>query len=215
MPTKYGLPYLESGMLSQSVQRFLSVSDELRLRYILWLVWLARASPMETAPVQMGAAIEALRQRYLKSRAPCSTTLLPKELWKPIRDDLRSVVERRRSALEVQGHGDALTVLENKLENLNQRPSTQLTGELLSLLGLTTGAQEASALQERNRPAHGGEYRGDDFPRLIRQVNALHTLFHRILLKILECATSYIDYSSLGYPVRSVDEPVGGLDENA
>ena len=41
-------------------------------------------------------------------------------------------------------------------------------------------------------------------------VNALHSLFNRLVLRITEASDFYIDYSTYGYPVRDINDPLGG-----
>ncbi len=44
---------------------------------------------------------------------------------------------------------------------------------------------------------------------MIRATRVYQTLFHRIVLKLLGYDGTYIDYGTLGHPIRDISEPSG------
>ncbi|MCJ7763011.1 hypothetical protein MUP38_06120, partial [Candidatus Bathyarchaeota archaeon] len=60
---------------------------------------------------------------------------------------------------------------------------------------------EKEAIEKRHFFVHGhADYDKIDWKQVIRQVNTLHTLFNKTLLKILEYKGDYIDRSIEGWP---------------
>ena len=75
-------------------------------------------------------------------------------------------------------------------------------------LGLPIGAGEDAVIHSRNVGAHGGGSQ-EDGADLVTLGNGYRTLLNRALLKVLGFAGHYIDYSTVGHPLRPLDEPIG------
>jgi hypothetical protein len=103
-----------------------------------------------------------------------------------------------------------MQILRNKLEQLNIKSSNMKYNDFFKLISLKIGEVEQKALRERNKPAHGNRYLVHQYRGLSITTDALYTLFNRIVLKLTNAADCYIDYSTYGYPVRYIDEPLGG-----
>jgi hypothetical protein len=100
--------------------------------------------------------------------------------------------------------------MRNKLDGLNQKSSNMKYKNFFDSLSLTIGDVEEKALRERNNPAHGFHYKESQYQDLMLTTNALYTLFNRLLLSITKASDCYIDYSTYGFPVRDLKDPLGG-----
>ena len=104
--------------------------------------------------------------------------------------------------------------LKKKIEYLNDKSSNMKYPDFYDSLNLRTGDVEKKAIAERNKSAHGNRYQSSDYSQLPMKMNALYTLYNRLVLKITGASDYYIDYSTYGYPVKHIDEPLGGLEGN-
>jgi hypothetical protein len=78
-------------------------------------------------------------------------------------------------------------------------------------LGLDIGTLERKAISTRNKMIHStittnGQ---EQLEELIRLSFAYRTLFHRVILRILDYSGKYIDYATEGLPERAVEEAIG------
>jgi len=180
------------------------------IEFPVWLTWLARSSPLDACAAHYGAAIEALRSRFFSTRASGSTTLLPSADWKAVRPALDAALDTAIKALPAAPSAQVFTMLRNNLRGINNKSSGARYPEFFELLGLPVDKVENAALRERNKPAHGTEYEPSQYAGLKATVDALQTLFNRVMLKLAQCDRAYIDYSTYGHPVRRLSEPLGG-----
>jgi hypothetical protein len=81
-------------------------------------------------------------------------------------------------------------------------------------LGLKIGSRERAAIKARNSPAHGRSAATDE------ELGAMHDhgrtyriLFERVFLRVLAYDGQYVDRATLGFPLRNLDEPTGGQDD--
>jgi len=78
-------------------------------------------------------------------------------------------------------------------------------------IGLSVGEMEWWAIGQRNPMAHGAAsvFDGSTNEIMIQATDVYRTLFHRIALKLLGYDGAYIDYGTLGHPIRDISEPSG------
>jgi hypothetical protein len=103
----------------------------------------------------------------------------------------------------------ALGVLDRKTRQLNDKTSAMQWSDFFTAAKIPTGDVEEAALYQRNRPAHGTRYEGD-YQKLAASVHALQALFSRCVLKLTGGADHYVDFSTYGFPVRPLEEPLRG-----
>ncbi len=180
------------------------------LGFPLWLVWLAKASPLDASAAHYGAAMEALRSRFYATAAGGTTTLLVGADWGTVRTALDRTLTDAIAKLNPTPDEAAVCMLRNNLGGINNKSSGARYPEFFQLLDLPIDKVEQAALRERNKPAHGTEYDPAQYEALMATVQALHTLFNRIVLKLARCDLPYIDYSTYEHPVRALAEPLGG-----
>lgn len=185
---------------------------QLNASHTLTLFRIGQTSLLDVAPAHIGAALEALRDAYAQEERKLKSTLLPKASWEPVCTALTDAFDR--AVPELKGRADvdeeSIGLLRKKIATLNEKSSNMKYSEFFGLLNLRVGEVEKKALLERNNPAHGRRYQEHEYTALSARVRALETLYGRCVLRLSGAAESYVDYSTLGFPARSLDEPLGG-----
>ncbi len=201
---------LDEKKVSEVISAVATRMEELKLEYPLLLVWLGQNSPVDVRAAHLGAAIESLRDSYSENHL--ETELLPKSAWNAImKKPLIDAFDKAKTNLEpMLQNSSEMKILRSKLDQLNIKSSNMKYNEFFELISLKIGEVEQKALRERNKPAHGNRYLPHQYRGLSITTDALYTLFNRIVLKLTNAADCYIDYSTYGYPVRYIDEPLGG-----
>jgi hypothetical protein len=192
------------------------------IEHSLWLIWIGLISPLTVRASFFGAAIESLRDScYSSQESKLSASLIPKSIWEKIYNEQLKceIFDKFDANLNALNEDDKINVdsnnfekLKKKIEYLNDKSSNMKYPDFYDSLNLKTGDVEKKAIDERNKSAHGKRYQSSDYYRLPMKMNALYTLYNRLVLKITGASDCYIDYSAYGYPVRHIDEPLGGLE---
>lgn len=210
--------WLDNEYTSFMIGKIVSKMNEIDIEYSLYLLWTGWNAPMNVRAFYLGAAIESLRDSYLNSVTQNSGSLIRKSTWKDKFDKpLMSLLDQIQNQPGLYLNSDErenLDVIRNKIKNLNQKSSNMKYSSFFEALDLSIGPVESEALKERNRAAHGHRYRSSEYHRLSMNVEALYSLFARLILRITEASNFYIDYSTYGHPIRRIYEPLGGPQGN-
>lgn len=195
---------IDRDILSRMVSSLYSNYDTLNFGQLSWAYWHARCATPHIAGVHYGAATETLQRSYLKANETDIRTKVVEEekQW----SHLKEVVGAAISALSVEN--DVKTILNNKLNQMNELPFSLLTEGLLDRLQLRLGEREKMAWKHRNRAAHGNDINEFDTINLIRDLKLLTIRFNRMLLSITKASDFYNDYFSLDHPMRKLNEAV-------
>lgn len=207
------VPYfVDEQKLGTALGSLVRAAGQVDLIHSLGLYWLGKGALLDVAAAHLGAAIESLRDDYAAGTKKLGSILLPKTEWDPVRDSLVAAFDAAVASGKARepGSADAKRILRTKLGALNEKSSNMKYEEFFATLGLQVGEVERIALRERNMPAHGTKYASDQYPVLAMRVGALQTLFNRCVLKIAGGVETYVDYSTLGHPSRSLADPLGG-----
>lgn len=175
--------------------------DELNFAELSWAYWHAACAPIHMAAAHYGAAIEALRRACTESRR-LRATLTPNGNWQPLKEQLLSCL----SSVELDNTTRQIFI--NKISSLNQLPHDKAMDEVLVSMGLAIGALERSAWKRRNQAAHGSSLKETEITSTIRETKLLRILLHRMVLAATDASNRYIDYYTLGFPIRNLNEPV-------
>ena len=106
---------------------------------------------------------------------------------------------------------DEIQEIERRLAELNKVSGTKLSKLFLSDLHLQYGVAELQALQARNDAAHAVPFNSAEAFEKLRSYRALHTLFARVLFRLLNVQVYYFDYSTVGYPLRRLETQQGAV----
>jgi hypothetical protein len=190
---------LDAEMFSNAVNNLYNSYDRLNLSRILWQYWYAVCSPMQSSAVHYGGLIENL-QRMLNMSAKDGGRILPKEQWFVIQKVFAKHLE------DAGITGAELKLLTGKISSLNQASPSLALSRTLSSMGMSISDLEDGAWKHRNYAAHG--MFSPDFQDIILNSKLLKTLFHRLIAGATYCSDTYIDYYSLGHPVRKITESI-------
>jgi hypothetical protein len=175
--------------------------DSLKFLELSWSYWHAVCAPTHNAAAQFGAVIELLQKA---SVGPITQVvkkgMLDEELWRNLSAKMREAL------MEIDVQRDIRSILKSRIDNLNQAPPNYVLKRLFEQLGLALGEVEIDAWKHRNMAAHG-HLPKDPLP-VILNTKALRVLFHRMLAGATYCSDSYIDYYSLHFPTRALNEPI-------
>jgi len=210
-PAPLGIPQQEWCLDEKQISRIISAvaakMETINIEYPLFLTWLGLNSPLDVQATHLGAAIESLRDSYCTTENKLSTSLIPKNIWntkfkKPLMDAFDNITT---SLDQIFMKINSLETLKRKLEDLNKKSSSMQYEEFFNLLSLKVEKVELKALKERNKPAHGHRYKPSDYHKLSMTINALYSLFNRLVLRITEASDFYIDYSTYSFPIREIN----------
>lgn len=198
---------INSNNINALVSALYNGYEEYKFGHLSWAYWHAVCAPIHIAAVHFGACIESLQNSYIENNGKMfRMALIEKPKWKEFRKSALEVLKDLK--LEETEH----KVLENKINSLNQTPQSVLTERLLNYLDINFSEAEKSAWQQRNNAAHGNEIEDGSEIQLIREIKILKVIFHRALLKIMGGGEHYIDYYSVGFPIKLLSD---SIDENA
>ena len=194
---------LDEGIVSPILLSIYRNYDQYNFGYLSWTYWHAICAPVHIAAVHFGACIESLQKSFISSNGKLfSTSLIEKSDWKPFKTDIQEILKN----MDI---GEAeKKVLENKVNSLNQTPQSILTERFLNTLDIKLSDLEKSAWKQRNNAAHGNETKEGGEIKLIREIKVLKVIFHRVFLKIVNGGDYYVDYYTIGFPVKNLNESI-------
>ncbi|QDG52069.1 hypothetical protein FIV42_15355 [Persicimonas caeni] len=193
--------------IRQLTQKLIDADELLCVDELKRFYFLARRTVMDVGPAVYGSSFEYIRDR-IEHDLP--TTLIEKKAY---RETVRPALEAAVKGLvddEFLCPGATVEDLLSKLSYFHKISLTAQSRVLMEHLGLEFGDVEKAALSERNHPAHGRTYQDEHYDTLMRHVRAFQSLINRVILAVTEGADTYIDYSTDGFPERSLEEPLGG-----
>jgi hypothetical protein len=194
---------IDSKSISRTSNALFAKYDQISFQHISWKYWHGACSPVDMTAAYLGSGIEALQRVNREWNEPSyQTTLLNPEQAKHLRSEFLKIVE----ALQVEE--PLKKVLRDKASGLNSAPQKLMNERFFASLALGMGEEEKSAWQRRNDAAHGNTIDADDLGELIRDTKLLKNMFNRIVLSLSGASSHYIDYYSIGFPMRELAEPV-------
>lgn len=199
---------LDIGPLQTLASALVSNHDTLDLQQFYWLYWHGRYGTLDLAAGEYGSAIEYLRRKYYEDESRAEKRgIIPKLPWQKLLKDLRGALAKHEQESNIDVDWE---VLRNKLNSLNQMPSAKANERFFEDLGLRIGAVENEAMRLRNHASHGIVPNPEENARWLHRLRALQTLVNRVILAMTGGAPRYIDYSTIGFPIRSLHDPQGG-----
>jgi hypothetical protein len=205
-PVPLGKKYqgeLDEGIVSPILLSIYRNYDQYNFGYLSWAYWHAICAPVHIAAVHFGTCIESLQTSFISNNGKLfRTSLIEKSDWKPFRTNIQEILKN----MDI---GEAeKKVLENKINSLNQTPQSILTERFLNTLNIKLSDLEKSAWKQRNNAAHGNETKEGGEIKLIREIKVLRVIFHRAFLKIVNGADYYVDYYTIGFPTKNLNESI-------
>jgi len=168
----------------------------------------ARLSFLDVMMQPLATAIDLMQQVWFKSKKTKSggkylkdeqyTEILKKYLGS-IENDLADCLEK--------------SIILNKINKANDYTLSDREKKFYDEIGLKIGNVENEIAKGRNIAMHGivGKH---DYDRLFALAYGAYALLNRIVLKLLDYKGDYVDYSSMGFPSRHIDESLKGPKNN-
>ena len=215
-------------ILCKLVPNYLILRNELGLDKVLSKYWASKDMPIGTNLPPLSSGLESLIEFWFNSKkSKVHGSCIPNEEFRELRStidkEIKSIEEKITNfEAENEKYSDLkeknkkyIDVLQNKLEscfsNLNQMPPNKKYEVFFEEIGLRIGQIEKNAIKVRNKMAHVGYAKNrEEYRKIVKSTYAYQTLFHRVLLKILDYKGNYMDLSTEGLPERHIDTPVGG-----
>jgi hypothetical protein len=190
-------------VLESLVPAFLLRRQEFRLSNALALYWEAKRVPIGLNLPAFAAALETLMKAWFtSSKTKSRGVYISKDAFETLLDDeLRSAATK----LEITPYGDRML---RRIQGAYNMGANERIEIFFRELELPIGKGELAALRERNIMAHGSVDPERDV-QLLAATRAYETLFNRVFLKMLGYQGKYIDYSTVNWPQRPIDEPIG------
>ncbi len=177
--------------------------DSYRFDHLSWAYWHAICAPVHVAAIHFGSCIESLQKSYIAANTKLfQTKLIKRKEWTKFREGALELVQK----LDLEPTEQK--VLQNKINSLNITPQSILTKRFLETLNLHFSEIEQNAWQRRNDAAHDVEVEEGTELQLIRELAILKVLFNRVFLKIIEGSKCYIDYSSINFPIKAIEDSI-------
>lgn len=201
---------LDERILSAFVTKYLHYEQKYDLNRAVWLRLHARKAPLDMAAGYLGAAFEVLRRSYYaQPENERRSRIVGKPAWRRMRKELERVFDAALAEGGTELTDDGATHMKLALNRLNEVSGSKLNALLLDDLGLKHGSLEASGLKARNDAAHANPIDPNDYEAALLAVHALETLLARVLFAIVGIDIHYVDYSTLGHPLRKLSDPQG------
>jgi hypothetical protein len=174
----------------------------------VWMYLHARNAPLEMAAGYVGTALEFLvRGYYEQPQNELRSKLLSNTVFSELLLKMKETVKTSKTLASNESDADKFEVLSSKLASLTSVSGKKLTEMLLCDLGLENGEVEKRALKARARAVHADS--SDRGFETLTDYRALHTLFARVVFRVLDLDATYVDYSSLNFPSRPLGEKQG------
>lgn len=193
-------------LLATLVPRYLERRNELGLGNALWQYWMAKEAYLGVELPIYSSAIELLANAWFKSRRSSIKGLYMKQ--EAFTNLLQEELESIKTKLADKRFGDRMI---RRMLGAHNMGTNERVPMFFDELNLSCGPREQQAIAARNSAAHGGRAATpSEIDDLMRCGIAYQTLFHRVVLRLLDYEGSYVDRCTLGHPSRPLDEPAGG-----
>ena len=154
----------------------------------------------------LSSALEHLKSQWYKEVEMNPDTVLM---------DKKDFAKRIKPVKQLMAEQFAGTGLEDRmkrsLEGMNRMSVNEQLNHFFDKIGVTLGTHENEAMKARNLPAHGSYQNAENDPHSLFVTSQLYeVIMNRIILALLGYKGKYIDYGSVGYPQKDINEPGGG-----
>lgn len=203
-PVRLCTPFLNEALLSDLVVRFLDSYEELDFSHVMWNYWLAIMSPPDAAIGHFSTVLETVMNAWFRSkRSKSQGQYMPTSDFTAL---TRSAFSSIEAGLGVNPDKERIL---SRLKRANSLGANEKLAKFLNELKLPISDVEKHVMRIRNRIVHGSSGSSDGHA-LVHNMRAYRAFVNRVILKCLGYTGSYIDYSSSGFPERTIDDPLGG-----
>lgn len=205
-------------ILTEFTPRYLEFRNELKLNYLLYRYWTAQLLIVEVGIPIFGAALEDLTKRWIKSKeSKFIGEYVSKDIFEfELQEELCSIDEILQ---EINYNENIIKDPAGKIyDKISKAYEMSISDKIKNFfydIDLNIDKIENKAINARHGFAHGSFIKSEnEFEKQINNLEAYKTLINRILLKLLKFEGKYIDYYTIGFPERPIDEPIGFREKN-
>lgn len=192
---------------SSIVTKYLDLRDEFSLSETIWMYWLSKIVPLGSGLVYLSASLENLMNAcYHSVKSKSKGAYLDTDTWNGF---LKAPLELLENNLGQTKYADRIL---GRVKRANALGVNEKFEFFFEEIGLPIGDVERAAIKSRNVFAHGGNLDLRKIELVVEATSAFKVLINRALLKMFGYTGKYIDYSTLGFPERDLDQPLGGSD---
>jgi len=193
-------------VLEQLIPSYLTLRNELNLNEVLWRYWMADSMPLGTNLPMFANGVEILSNCWFKSKqSKTQGVYLPKKEFDSLLKREFSLIESKVKNLQ---YGNRIL---NRMKSAFQLGANEKLQFFFDEIGVQPGEIEKKAIRIRNVMIHSSVGNSDEqLQKMMKLTSAYKTFFHRVFLKILGYEGTYVDYSTLDWPKRSLNELAGG-----
>jgi hypothetical protein len=176
--------------------KYAELNEMLCLQEALWNYWISFDIPVGTNLPIIASALETIIDNWYKSKNTKSRGfyLDPEKFEEIIKDNVLDLKGK------LEGIENGQKIIDN-VRRANAFGIMERYRKFFEEIELRISPVEWEAIMGRHAFVHGHvHFDTTDWKQVIRQVNTLHTLFNRTLLKILGYKWDYIDRSVEGWP---------------
>lgn len=196
---------LDESIVSSICEQFYNARKEVHFSDSLSSFWASRTVPAEGSIVFLSMALESLMNAWFKSKKSRSRgKYLSDQEFAPLIKDVLSLAVQRMGDREYKDR------ILNRIQGSNNVGANERIEFFFQEIGIPLTEFEKDILSRVNHYRHGGSSNASQLKNLILAIRAYETLYHRALLKIIGHTGTYIDYSTYGFPTKSISESLGG-----
>jgi len=183
----------------------LQLNKKVSLRNILINVWFSRPLAIGGNLVFYSAALESLVDAWFDlPENKLRSDRLPKSEFLSVISQVISEIQR------LEKSDPRWERVRKSIENANQYSGTSKILRFYENHNLRSGAVEEAIRSARHRFAHGADFGSERDGVLLALTYAGEALLNRLILKLANHQGKYVDYSTYGFPMRDLSEPLGG-----
>ncbi|MBN1245522.1 hypothetical protein JXA31_08010 [Candidatus Bathyarchaeota archaeon] len=183
-------------LIEYLLPKYMESCEPLCLEEALWNYWISFDVPVGTNLPIIASALETIIENWYKWKKTKSEGLyLETEMFKALLEENLTHIKKKLEKIE---NGEKIF---NKILRANEFGIMERYRVFFEEINLKANKADWGAISGRHRFVHGhANFDEIDWQQVIRQVNTLHTLFNKTLLKILDYKWDYIDRSVEGWP---------------
>lgn len=201
----YSGPNNLENLIPNYIESYLSKRNIFNLDKALWRYWIAKNMPLGMDIPLYQNGIEILSTSWFKSaKTKTKGVYLSKDEFLALFFDELALIKEKGASIK---YGDRIY---RKISNAFNMSGNERLEQFFSEICLKIGSDEYKAIQSRNTLMHSYyEHDSEKIQKILHHSNVYLSLFHRIILKLLNCTEPYCDYSISYNHFKNLDDPSG------
>ena len=153
----------------------------------------------------LSASLESLKKLWYENvELNPETVLMDKKEFKKRIKPVKELIAKQFADTDFEER------MKRSVDNLNRMSVNEQLAYFFDKIGVVLGMSEKDAMNARNFSAHGS-FKNDEnnFYDIIVKSQLYEGIVYRVILALIGYKGKYIDYGSIGYPLKDVSEPGG------